>query len=185
MMLVGLSGVARSGKDTVGGILVDKLGFERRGFADKLRAVALGADPYVVLDNEAYSLVRLSDLVGSWGWERAKEHGEVRRFLQALGTEGVRENLGYDTWVEAAMPSTRELMNGARIVFTDCRFENEAFAIKVAGGEVWRIVRPGFEAINAHASENGIPDELITRTIFNDGSLADLRRTVLSTFTPE
>lgn len=185
MILVGLTGVARSGKDTVGKILVDELGFERRGFADKLRAVALGADPSVRLEHKTYvEHVRLSDLVAQLGWERAKDFPEVRGFLQRLGTEGVRENLGYDTWVRAATSDLHPLNfsfdKPERVVFTDCRFENEATAIMNFGGEVWRVERPGVEALNAHPSEAGIPPELVNRIVVNDGSIAQLKAKVLS-----
>lgn len=192
MMLVGLTGVARSGKDTVGGILVDKLGFERRAFADKLRAVALGADPYVTLAPEGLSprvvndWRRLSEVVALAGWEGAKAFPDVRRFLQRLGTEGVRDNLGEKVWIEGASRDLIEDLHrgglNRSIVFTDVRFPNEADVIRNLGGEIWRITRPGHEALNNHVSE--VQPFTPNRIITNNGTLADLRRNVLSIFTP-
>ena len=36
-MIIGFTGVKQSGKDTAASFLVDELGFERHGFADKLK----------------------------------------------------------------------------------------------------------------------------------------------------
>jgi hypothetical protein len=69
------------------------------------------------------------------------------------------------------------------VVIPDVRFSNELAAIRKAGGEVWRIIRPGAglsgEAAH-HASEHGIEDGDCDRIILNDGTLGDLRYTVLS-----
>ncbi len=182
--LIGLTGVARAGKDTVGQILIEERTFTRVSFADKLRAVALGADPYVQLNSpditdgtERPIFERLSQVVEVVGWERAKEQADVRRLLQRLGTEGVRNNLGDSTWVDAAMA---DLEPGGKYVFTDVRFPNEAAAIRWAGGEVWRIVRDIAEPVSAHATETDLPEALIDRTIYNNWTLADLRMAALS-----
>lgn len=183
--IIGLTGFARSGKDTVGQILVDQHGFERRAFADKLRAVALGADPYVEVE---HGFARLSSVVNGdeWtcgvGWDRAKtDYPDVRRFLQRLGTEGVRDNLGSMTWIDAAMVGLR-LHGVARrqsklaVVFTDVRFPNEVAAIQGLGGQVWRVVRPGVEPPNAHASEQVLDG--IDKTLLNNGNLLYLSELV-------
>lgn len=179
MILVGLTGVARSGKDTVGQILVKKRGFERRAFADKLRAVAYGASPLVRRnEGDIIDLARLVDMVG---WEKAKAHTDVRGFLQRLGTEGVRNNLGEHAWVLAGV---KDLVDTDRVVFTDVRFGNEAFAIRERGGEVWRVERPGFGPINNHVSDAGLDDGYIDRVIVNDGTLGQLYDKVLRDWTP-
>jgi hypothetical protein len=181
--LIGLTGVARAGKDSVGRILVEERSFVRVSFADKLRAVALGADPYVRIDyvDQGGTPIlfheRLSKVVEVDGWERAKEHADVRRLLQRLGTEGVRQNLGMDTWVDAAMA---DLEDGGKYVFTDVRFVNEAVAIHAAGGSVWRVERDGYGPVNAHASDAGLPESLIDLTIYNNWTLDDLRAATLS-----
>lgn len=178
-MIIGLSGYARAGKDTVGQILVDHHGYERRAFADKLRAVALGADPYVNVYRPGESLAeqinrhgyeRLSFVVDRLGWDEAKQIPDVRRLLQRLGTEGVRDNLGPHTWVDAAFTYLPE-----RSVFTDVRFPNEAAAIQGLGGQVWRVIRPGIEAVNAHASEQVLTADL---EIQNDCTIEALANAV-------
>lgn len=172
-MIIGLTGYARSGKDTVAAILNDLAGYERRAFADPLKKIALACDP--LIPTTAADHVRLSHYVAALGWEDAKANPEVRRFLQALGTEGVRENLGDDAWIRAWELT---LTPGRRYAVTDVRFPNEAHAIKATGGVVWRIYRPGVEPPNKHASELLVDEIPIDETIINDGTLDDLREAV-------
>lgn len=183
--IIGISGKKRSGKDTAASYLVEKLGFTRLAFADKLRAVALGTDPFVCVPtgDEPFQVKyeRLARVVEKRGWEKAKAIPDVRRLLQRIGTEGVRENLGYQTWIDAAFA---DVGAGERYVFTDCRFPNEAEAVKARGGTVWEIVRPGSDESDGHASETPLPRELVDRVIVNDRSRVDFRRKVLSEWTP-
>ena len=55
---------------------------------------------------------------------------------------------------------------GSPMVVDDLRFPNEAMMIRELGGEVWELHRRNFEPANDnHASEAGIPDELIDRKV--------------------
>lgn len=184
-IIIGISGKKRSGKDTAASFLVEKHGFTRVAFADKLRAVALGTDPYVLRPAYGYGgefPERLTSVVERLGWEKAKELPDVRRLLQRIGTEGVRENLGFSTWIEAAFADVKP---GGRYVFTDARFPNEAEAVRAHGGRVWQIVRPGGDTSDGHASEQDLPPELVDRVIVNDGTRVDLRRQVLAEWSGE
>jgi hypothetical protein len=156
-MLIGLTGKKRHGKDTAGRYLVEHYGFTQVGFADKVREMALAIDPLVA------SELRLSELVGAFDWEHAKSVPEVRRLLQRIGTEGVRDTLGEDAWVRAAF---KDLDRNRDYVFTDVRFLNEAAAVKQAGGVVWRVSRPDLpDDGDTHASELELeqiqPDALV------------------------
>jgi hypothetical protein len=75
--------------------------------------------------------------------------------------------------------ASQHLTVGRCVVITDVRFDNEAQAIVNAGGEVWRVERPGWRCLAddaaTHQSEAGVSDHLITRIIDNSGSLDDLR----------
>lgn len=145
--IIGLSGYARSGKDTAAQALIDR-GWERVAFADALKNVYHDTVP------EADS--------------RPKE--ENRPGYQALG-ESMRENAGDSVWVDAAF---RNVQPGGRYVLTDVRYRNEAEKIKELGGEVWRIERPGTGPANAHVSETQLDDWPFDERIWNDGSIADL-----------
>ena len=164
-VLVGVSGYARAGKDTVAHILVDRHNFARGSFAAAMKRILVGLDPLV--DDG----VRLSSVIAELpgGLEDAKAVPEVRRLLQRLGTEAGRSALGADVWVKALL----ERVPG-RLVVSDCRFPNEAAAIRSRGGLVLRVERPGCGPVNGHVSETALDDFDFDSVIYNDGSLEDL-----------
>lgn len=174
--IVGLTGYAGSGKDTVGDLLVD-LGYHRRAFADPIRDALYALDPYTLdRDNNP---VRITQLVDAYGWDRAKQNPDVRRLLQRMGTEAGRDIHGPRVWIDRVFAGSHWLTyNGERLVITDVRFTNEAFAIRMNGGQVWRVERAGVTPANDHDSEKPISDDLIARVIHNDGTIDDLARTV-------
>lgn len=179
-MIVGISGYARAGKDTIGEILVRKHGFERRAFADKLREAALALDP-IVTDFGTSLPRRLSHVVEKYGWEDAKSIEEVRRTLQRMGTEVGRDTLDPDVWV-TALQRTLELDRWGGIqkhyVITDVRFENEARWVCRMKGVMVRVERPGVGPANDHISETGLDDFEFGATINNSGSIEDLEHKV-------
>lgn len=179
MRIVGLCGYARTGKDTVGKVLVEDHGFQRVSFADKLREFALASDPFVALDIDTHDgqahYARLSLVVEAYGWEGAKDHEDVRTLLQKMGTEAGRRILGDDVWVRPCISALKE---GGSYVFTDVRFQNEADAIRANGGEVWRVVRPGHGPINGHPSETSLDGYPVDWTIHNTGTLQALVKEV-------
>lgn len=166
-MIVGLSGYARTGKDTVAGILIEHYGFERRAFADVLRQSIYRLNPMTG------NTVRVANLVDEYGWEVAKANPEVRRLLQVMGTEVGRELFGADVWVKQAMKDLPE-----RTVFTDLRFPNEATAIRKRGGTVWRVSRPDVDAINGHESERAMDNYAFDAWVKNDSNIDYLRHQV-------
>lgn len=172
---IALTGLSRSGKDSVAARLVERHGYVRVAFADKLKEAALKADPIVIPDAWPYhnGPVRLSQVVSGIGWERAKdEYPEVRRFLQMYG-QTVRE-IRPGFWIEAAMADVRAAWAaGKPVVFTDVRYLNEADALTLAGFQVVRITRPG-QTPGDHVSERQMLDYPADREIVNAGSLADL-----------
>lgn len=183
-MLIGICGLAGSGKDSVADLMVRYHGYTRIGLADPLKAAALRLNPIVYVDHWDDVDYRLSDMVKFRGWDRAKrEIPEIRQLLQRLGTEVVRELCGPDFWIDYALVAAGTMSN---VVIPDVRFYNEALAIHEAGGYVYRVVRPGITPLpGGHASEAGIPDSLVEFDIENSGSLDDLESKVHSLFNHE
>jgi hypothetical protein len=117
----------------------------------------------------------------------AKAMGEggltPRYALQTLGTEWGRA-LRDDVWVQYGIHRAQNL--GADFaVISDCRFPNEAALIREAGGEVWRIFRPGAGLAGLageHPSERYMfspeMDVHVTAEINNSGTLEELRARV-------
>lgn len=179
--LVGMVGKSRAGKDTFAAQLVEKHGFVRYAFADNVRKVALAIDPivdisewYEELDpsNHGYTRLRLSFLVEREGWESVKRLHEVRRLLQAIGTDAIRA-LDPDFWVRLVM---REIKSETRpVVITDCRFPNEAAAIERAGGKLIRVIRPDQLNDDQHVSETALDDWGTAYEVHNDTTIQQFR----------
>lgn len=135
-------------------------------------------DPFVTGTERLGTLLR--DAGGDWEKLKDEEndprHREIRRLQQALGTEVGREILPGSVWADTGMAKVaRHRRDLASVVITDCRFDDEAEAVRAAGGKVVRIVRPSLPATDSHTSESGISDHLVDREIVNDGTLDDLR----------
>jgi hypothetical protein len=207
--VIGLTGLMRAGKDSVADILVRDHGFVKMSFAAPLKRMVKNLDPIVgfepsgcaecdyedCLANELQP-VYLQDLYDAGMTDeeiKASQYGdEARRLWQRFGTDVMRAEQD-DYWIQKAKDDL--LASGhERVVFTDCRFPNEAEMIyrlrdMVVGksyqdadniqASVWQIVRPGVERQEgAHASEQnvGLMGEEIT--IHNDGTLEELAEPV-------
>jgi len=164
-MIIGLSGYARSGKDTVAQYLVEHYGYERIAFADPIKNLLLEMNPIL------YNGGRLSSLVRDYGWDVAKANSEVRRLLQSLGL-GARTVLDKDVWVSHAMLNIMDITKN--YVITDVRFKNEAEMIKSLYGEVWRVKRIGVDPVNSHVSESELDGWKFDQIISNYGTLDEL-----------
>lgn len=172
MRVIGLCGVGTSGKDTAAAGLTSR-DWRRVSFADGLREFALAIDPIVNIPG-AY---RLSDLVDAVGWTEAKQHEEVRRLLQVIGTNAGREIIGEGVWIDIAGHKVLDAIeDGYGVVLTDVRFANEvSFVRDEFGGAIVRIVRPGVGPVNGHISETAIDDIEPDFTIVNDGTVEELQ----------
>ena len=168
--IVGLSGYAQSGKDTIADYLVKQYGFVKISFADPIRKALYTLNPKVnIADMRG---VALSSAVDGLGWENVKaDSPDTRELLQRMGTEVGRELFGKDFWVNQAMLKARE---HDKVVFADVRFENEVQAILEASGAVWRVSKPDVEAVNRHISETSLDSYVFDRHVQNIGSLEDL-----------
>lgn len=171
-IVVGVSGYARSGKDTIGSMMVEDFGFRRVSFAGPLKEAVYRLDPII-----SASGLRCQHVVDDMGWDDAKDmYPEVRALLQRMGTEVGRDLFDANFWVNLALKDIKE--NGGNVVITDCRFPNEAEAIRKIGGRLWRVERPDTKPVNAHPSETALDSEKFDWTIINNGTLDDLRRMV-------
>ena len=171
-MIIGLSGYAQSGKNTVADILVDHHGFTQLAFADAIREFVYRINPMVACSPTGY----LQDLVNLKGWDEAKQEPQVRRLLQDTGASG-RDMIDEYLWVALTLSQINNPQDG-RYVITDVRFPNEASAISSQGGQIWRIERPGVDAVNDHISETALDAWIFDETIVNDGSIEDLKKKI-------
>lgn len=174
--VIGLSGYAQVGKDTVAQVLVQKYAFERIAFADSIRNFLYEVDP--IVGQVANEPIYLSKLVDRDGWEVAKQSPEVRRLLQRTGV-AARNQWAKEFWISQALK--KMFPAGPRqYVVTDVRFPNEAEAIRLLGGEIWRVTRGDSKAVNSHVSESALDNFKFDKVIENNGTIKDLEQLVVS-----
>lgn len=174
IFLIGLTGYAGHGKDTVRQML-EELDFVGLAFADPIRQMlrellnSNGIDSAYMDERELKEAV-IPQLGVSY-----------REMAQTLGTEWGRA-LHPAIWLRLADAFIADCYDtdtfNTHFVVSDVRFPNEAAWVRERGGSIWRVVRPGIAAVNAHTSESSIdliePDLVID----NSGTLDDLRNQV-------
>lgn len=181
-ILLGLTGYATAGKDELADVLVRDYDYIKLGFADPLYRMALILNPEVEMQDRFLRwmrkrTVRLRDIVDKVGWTEAKKIQAIREFLQILGTEVCRENLGEDVFVNAMRPKiAAAISEGTNVVVTNCRFANEGHCIKDLGGDIVLIERPGTGPVNDHKSDAGECFAFASQTLVNDGDLKSWAR---------
>jgi len=163
---IGLTGYSQAGKDTVASILVERYGYTRVAFADKIREFLYDLNPMVACSPTGY----LQDLVNLVGWDDAKQEPQVRKLLQNLGNSA-RKTIDENVWVTLALGN---IDTNQRVVITDVRFENEAMMIKLMGGQLWRVKRIGVGPVNDHVSESELEGYKVNQIFVNNGTLKDL-----------
>jgi hypothetical protein len=174
MFLIGLSGLAGSGKDTVRAML-EREGFVGLAFADPIRSmirellIGSGIDD-AYLDERELKETIIPELGVSY-----------RHMAQSLGTEWGR-NLRSDFWLRAAAAfvTDQQQAGETHFVISDVRFANEAEWIKRQGGKIWRVHREGLASVRAHVSESGIDSIRPSRTIHNNGTPEQLHEAVMA-----
>jgi len=163
VMLIGISGKKRSGKDTVGAMVVEWLnehGFDAAqvAFADQLK----------------------EEVAKATGVNRRMQEMDKERWrpiLQWWGVEFRRHYFGQDYWV-SKMTQKLLAMDEDLAVVTDVRFRDEADFIRDSGGFVVRVEREtGLQ--DGHSSETDLDGySEFQATLSNDGTLDDLEEKV-------
>lgn len=162
MMLIGLAGLARSGKDTAASVLARELGLYRYAFADPIKRMLEQVFGNNFVDGDRERIEPISGV-------------SYRKLMQTLGTEWGR-NIQPDLWtrvakakwewISEAKPTHDWLagqslglpMNFNGMVISDVRFDNEAEWIRSVGGIIVHVDRPSAQKVGleGHASEQGL-----------------------------
>lgn len=197
--IIAFTGLRGHGKTTAAEALIETYGYAHVNFADPVRDVChrvYGVSYIEMLDPELKEKV-----LDRYPFK------SPRALLQQIGTEMFR---GYmdDTWVQAFQRTTAELIAGgaAGVVCSDCRFLNEAAALREMGATLIKIVDPRkmnndgddekiVDVYGAHDSEREIKLLPVNWTIVNDRTVRELRSAALMmapddavpliTFTPQ
>ena len=153
--LIAVSAKIGGGKDTFFDILKKKSGktYENKKFAWKLKEIAEKLTGIPALDFEKEE-VKNSYLPEEWNYTDANGNEQrmtCREFMQKLGTEGLRNGLHTNVWVNSLFADYKLVFpdvmgNGSEAEYqnwfiSDVRFPNEALSIKKRKGVMIRINR--------------------------------------------
>jgi hypothetical protein len=177
--VIGITGCAMHGKDTLAKVLIDKYGYKRISFADPLK----------------------NGLQKIFGFTYEQLHGKEkeaideywqqtpRKIMQFVGTDLFRNqlpeimpHLGTNVWVavcKKAMLDEWKINPEQKFVITDVRFDNEVNFIKEMNGLIVRVTRPNIiSGLNCqssiHASEIAISKFVVDHDIVNDTTVEEL-----------
>jgi len=160
-MLIGISGKAGSGKDTLGKYLCDEYLCLHYYFAKPLKE---GAKIMFALTDDQIANKEVP--IEPWGLS-------PRKIWQLLGTE-VGRGIDPAIWIKNAEMFIHK-HPGRTVIITDVRFDNEAIFIRNRGGVVINIVREQQDIIeNRHSSEGGLKPDNVDLYIHNNGSIEDM-----------
>lgn len=173
--LIGLTGLAGSGKDTVRNILQEQHGFNGLAFADPIRDML-----QVLLHHCGASVQYMA--TRELKEQPIPELGfSYRHLAQALGTEWGR-SLSPTFWIrvaEASINATRSAtFDDCAWVISDVRFAEEADWVRAQGGVIWRVLRPGTALVRQHISEAGAHTIDYDACVLNSRTIDDLYREV-------
>lgn len=142
-MIIGMSGLAGSGKNSVANII--KKNYDNWvdiSFAKPMKdAVAcMFGLPRELLEGDTKDSREWREQKCEYWSEKFNYEITPRRILQMFGTELVRNNLNQNFWVDRLEFEIKNLTKeGKNVIITDVRFPNEANMIKNIGGEIWQV----------------------------------------------
>ncbi len=185
-MIIGIHGLKRSGKDTVGKMISEYMGESRvrlDSFAAPVRQFA--KDTFGITEENRTKPVLGMSYKGKKG-EEVPLTG--RAILQLVGTEVCRA-IHPDYWVNSLVfrnglladnMATKQKQGWKYLVLTDVRFVNEAEFIRTNGGILIFVTRPYLDRSDQHQSEEGLPLRFADYCISNHSNLDTLRSSVNS-----
>lgn len=145
--LIGITGKAGAGKDTVADYLKAVANFKAVAFATPIRSALKAIFGF----EDALFMHPYKEVV-------LEEYGKSpRQMMQTLGTDWARNLVNRDLWLILAGKKAADYHRlGYNVAITDLRFENEAEYIRKIGGVVWHVDRQSAGTPHAHASEAGV-----------------------------
>jgi len=141
-MIIGITGLIGSGKDTAANYLITHHKFKKESFANSLKdavSSVFGWDRELLEGQSKYSREWREQVDAWWAQRLGMPNLTPRWVLQYWGTEVCRTGFHDDMWIASLENKLRNSKDD--VVISDCRFKNEVKAIKDAGGYTIRIHR--------------------------------------------
>jgi hypothetical protein len=140
-MIVSVSGLIGSGKDTIASYLINFHHFKKMSFASTLKDAAASVFSWdrEMLEGSTASSREWREQRDDWWSSRLGMEITPRFVLQNWGTEVMRNHFHPEIWIASLENKLRECKDN--VVITDARFFNELDAIKRSGGITMRVKR--------------------------------------------
>lgn len=202
--LVGISGFAGSGKDTIANYLVERYSYQKTSLADPIKRACReifgfsddtlwgpshmrealdtrypfsGRSPADGFQMHEIALSEYEWWIDPRSGQKYPKYLSARICLQTLGTEFGRR-LDSDLWIKSCLRYIGD-SGTSRWAIPDVRFRNEMDHIRSAGGVLIRVCREGQRSLHQSEQEMAdIPDTHFDFVIQNFGSLSSLHEKV-------
>lgn len=195
--LVAFGGVKESGKNASAELLEQHHGYVVLNMSDALLEALTILDPWIPVNAhpsfdwagaETGTFLRFSALLDKVGYTESKTNPEVRRLLQALGTEVGRKLIDEDVWVDIMHDKIVDHLDaGTPVAVTGIRYPNEITLIQSLDGvtiwveraEATARAEAAATATEQHDSERSLSMDDFAYVLENDGDIEnDLRKRV-------
>lgn len=165
--LIGITGKARSGKDTAARFFC-QAGFRQTAFAEPVKQITaiLCHEP---LENFHDDVLKEQD-TELLAMAR-------RKAMQLVGSEAVKPLFGDDIWTRHLIHRLNSGVYGDKVVVSDIRYDYEAQALLERGGYIIGMRRRGAGLTGdaaQHSSEAGVNPDMVDFFVDNDGSVGEL-----------
>lgn len=139
-MIIAITGLIGSGKDTIASHLVKNYEYERYSWAAPLKDITatLFSWDRDMLEGTTPTQREQREQTDEWWSNKLGKNWSPRIALQVMGTEVMRNALHQDIWILAGM---QRISGKQNVVIPDTRFPNEIAAIRDMGGFIWNVQR--------------------------------------------
>ena len=164
LQIIGITGKAGSGKDTVANYFIDSKNYIKLTFGGAVKDIVQIITGWSrdMIEGQTVESRELRETVVHQNYNM-----NCRQLMQFVGTDLFRNNLDQNVWINIVNDKVKKLIldinSGTQtlkhvkgIIISDVRFDNEAQFIKSIGGTIVKINRNVAIESSNHQSERGI-----------------------------